>query len=312
MANVEKELNQIVDNSPTSEDKKPEPNKTSPYSSASSSSKSKSQPLCPPIIELQSKNKICCNNRVIGGPEYCTFSATLILQWFPSVGYYAILISILSHSSMLKFVIMLVVSLGCGILAVYFLIRTNTTDPGIIPRASAKAPMVGPGNERDRFCTTCNIYRPTNAKHCSICDACVNGFDHHCPWVGTCVGERNIRYFVGFITTAGMYGVVCSIGMIMVLTDSPGIGQLNGLVALGAILLIVYGALFALTLIPMSCSYFSMIPKELTLNEKIKYGERQMTSAEREAQNQNQPSNLNVLVHVLCLEKPHSQIYQSV
>ncbi|ETO36214.1 zinc finger protein DHHC domain containing protein [Reticulomyxa filosa] len=203
---------------------------------------------------------------------------------------------------------MMILSLGTALLADFFLIRTNTTDPGIIPRASKEKPMYGPPNEKDRFCETCYIYRPTHAKHCPICDACVNGFDHHCPWVGTCVAERNLRYFVGFVTSAGLYGIICCIGMIVLLTISPGVGQVGGLTSLGAILIALYSGIFALTLVPMSCSYFSMIPQQLTTNEKIKYGKRLMTTSEM--QQTTQESGCSILISVLCLQKPKSQIYQ--
>ena len=50
-------------------------------------------------------------------------------------------------------------------------------------------------------CSKCNIVVPKYFKlfHCDICQVCVKKQDHHCPWTGKCIGEKNIVPFYIFI-----------------------------------------------------------------------------------------------------------------
>ncbi|EDS29838.1 conserved hypothetical protein [Culex quinquefasciatus] len=57
----------------------------------------------------------------------------------------------------------------------------------------------GGGFEPSAFCSACLVRRPVRSKHCSVCDRCVARFDHHCPWVGNCIGSKNHKYFMGFL-----------------------------------------------------------------------------------------------------------------
>jgi DHHC palmitoyltransferase len=37
-------------------------------------------------------------------------------------------------------------------------------------------------------CASCNIIKTPRVYHCKVCDVCVSVHDHHCPWIGACIG----------------------------------------------------------------------------------------------------------------------------
>eukprot|EP01102_Stenamoeba_stenopodia_P005431 TRINITY_DN1606_c0_g1_i2.p1 TRINITY_DN1606_c0_g1~~TRINITY_DN1606_c0_g1_i2.p1 ORF type:complete len:236 (+),score=6.64 TRINITY_DN1606_c0_g1_i2:203-910(+) len=130
---------------------------------------------------------------------------------------------------------------------------TAFKDPGIIPRDRRKKeeleknPFARPPNVTPtvikgiklklKWCETCAIYRPPRCSHCSICDNCVRRFDHHCPWLGNCVGERNYGSFLWFVLSTTFLAVYTSglcIAHITVLSlESHDSGFMKFLDALG-------------------------------------------------------------------------------
>lgn len=59
-----------------------------------------------------------------------------------------------------------------------------------------------------KFCGNCSLYRPARSVHCYTCGVCVLKMDHHCPWLGLCVGSRNyslyLLYVLSMEVTAGL------------------------------------------------------------------------------------------------------------
>eukprot|EP01032_Pedospumella_encystans_P008432 gene8432-10011_t len=47
-------------------------------------------------------------------------------------------------------------------------------------------------------CGQCDLRRPYTARHCDYCKLCVDNLDHHCPWSGKCIAEKNLRAFYAF------------------------------------------------------------------------------------------------------------------
>ena len=85
------------------------------------------------------------------------------------------------------------------ILGLFSLSLVSCSDPGIVNRLEDEInETVGkngyatvPKTERNitaragwRYCDLCSVYQPPGAMHCPECNVCVEGYDHHCPWMG--------------------------------------------------------------------------------------------------------------------------------
>ena len=51
------------------------------------------------------------------------------------------------------------------------------------------------------ICKECNLVAPDelNIAHCKKCKICILNHDHHCSWVGKCIGKGNIIFFSCFL-----------------------------------------------------------------------------------------------------------------
>ncbi len=50
------------------------------------------------------------------------------------------------------------------------------------------------------YCSICKVQTPERMDiyHCHECGFCIEKMDHHCPWMGQCVGKRNMKWFILF------------------------------------------------------------------------------------------------------------------
>ncbi|CAN6463436.1 unnamed protein product [Victoria cruziana] len=53
-----------------------------------------------------------------------------------------------------------------------------------------------------RFCHYCQKPKSPRTHHCRSCKTCILDMDHHCPFIGNCVGAGNHRLFVIFLAFA--------------------------------------------------------------------------------------------------------------
>lgn len=192
------------------------------------------------------------------------------------------------------------------IFVISVLFRTACTDPGILPRSekdeivyneqqALKAINTDGTNQQSqminntqmprfkevqikgktvklKYCFTCKLYRPPRSSHCSVCDNCVDKFDHHCPWVANCVGKRNYRFFYMFLVSLSFYTLFilsCNVAHLVLLTQEmtfvDAIKKTPGTVIELVICFFSMWSIFCL------CGYHTyLISSEISTNEDIK------------------------------------------
>ncbi|XP_041716828.1 palmitoyltransferase ZDHHC14-like isoform X2 [Coregonus clupeaformis] len=242
------------------------------------------------------RNRFYCNGRVMMARQTGVFYLTLVLIMVTSGLFFAFdcpfLASNLTPAIPVIGGVLLFFVLG-------MLFRASFSDPGVLPRATpdeaadlerqidaANGPS-GPGYRppprtrevvingqtvKLKYCFTCKIFRPPRASHCSLCDNCVERFDHHCPWVGNCVGKRNYRFFYLFILSLSFLTVfIFAFVITHVILRSNRTGFLSTLKDSPASVLEVVVCFFSVwSIVGLSGFHTYLISSNQTTNEDIK------------------------------------------
>ncbi|XP_022888012.1 probable protein S-acyltransferase 3 [Olea europaea var. sylvestris] len=182
-------------------------------------------------------NKFLCGGRLIFGPDVASLFLSTFLVAGPAIAFcirifLIIRQRIIENKDAIPWYSVLTVGIVLTVLDMLLLFLTSCRDPGIISRnttppecdetveintpsmewVNGRTPHLKLPRTKDvvvnghtvkmKYCDTCLLYRPPRASHCSICNNCVQRFDHHCPWVGQCIGIRNYRFFYMFVSTS--------------------------------------------------------------------------------------------------------------
>ena len=170
-------------------------------------------------------NKFFCDNKILVGNKYYHIIYSFIFLSLPTSFFISSMIKINTTSSLV--IMTLVIILYIPI--IYGLLKGGTKDPGIIERNNEYATY---NNKKStikvnikghmvnlNYCYTCFHFRPPRTSHCAECDNCVEKFDHHCLWMGTCVGKRNYKYFylvLSLTTILSLIQIFSCVGFIIV------------------------------------------------------------------------------------------------
>ena len=156
------------------------------------------------------------NPKIVIGPDW---GYALFLHLF------LLVITILFYIGLWQYLFIYIKILGIIIYLLFFTTYTLTCimNPGIItPIYYLEYYQVEKMKLNNyRICSTCNAIQDLDkgVEHCSDCDVCIIGNDHHCPWSSKCIGYKNINMF--------RYFICCMFVHIFFLTFSAVIAAIN-------------------------------------------------------------------------------------
>lgn len=123
------------------------------------------------------------------------------------------------------------------------------------------------------MCHSCKILRPPRSFHCAICDCCIEIHDHHCPWLGTCIGHRNFKSFMHFIQLLyflAFFAFFPSLFTFLELFDIEKKTKFEEIRYVSSMSLIAFLGGFLLVFIYFICYEYFLILRNTTGNEYIR------------------------------------------
>eukprot|EP00043_Microstomoeca_roanoka_P002546 m.39069 g.39069 ORF g.39069 m.39069 type:complete len:454 (-) comp11556_c0_seq1:186-1547(-) len=240
-------------------------------------------PSHPPTLELHlhpGRNLFPFKGRCVTSQE----QGVVVFTWIAFIGVFTVFLALdapylwdhISPALVIIPCVLAVWAAGC-------LLLTQCTDPGIVPRGEQKE-ILQPGEELMahkkvtvngvdvtlKYCSTCRTFRGPRVSHCRICDNCVEEFDHHCPWVGNCVGARNYRYFFGFLwSMLFLLATVCA-ASIWHLVDLSKHDKAPLRESPSSVFVAAFTGLFLLSVFSLSSYHLSLAIRNVTTNEDIR------------------------------------------